>query len=300
MRGFANFINSVFIYSHSPFIALYLWSSKHSLQICFWFSQTKISVYNRQLIASTPQGTPRSCGFLLSARSFMCTAERMDEKASPCFTLVWEIVCLLCRNFHLYQFFSCNCIQILQKINVLTRRGTTLASMIKGLKLGPAVLSNPELKRSRLYFYSNFPNTSAKFLRNILRLQIFIVLKYELSQLCIFQNISWRFPSWCVAGWWWWYSRLDLTHTRDSSCHFDSSEEDTPPTRSTRGGKHAAETRYEPPELLRDKMWLRDEQLKSIWHAFTALDVDQRGKVSKSQLKVCSCLFLYIYIEFTR
>lgn len=33
-------------------------------------------------------------------------------------------------------------------------------------------------------------------------------------------------------------------------------------------------------------MWLREELLKSIWHAFTALDVDQRGKVSKSQLKV--------------
>uniref|UniRef100_UPI003AAED508 switch-associated protein 70 isoform X2 n=1 Tax=Centroberyx gerrardi TaxID=166262 RepID=UPI003AAED508 len=35
-------------------------------------------------------------------------------------------------------------------------------------------------------------------------------------------------------------------------------------------------------------MWLRDEVLKSIWHAFTALDVDQSGKVSKSQLKVLS------------
>uniref|UniRef100_A0A8C6KYI7 Switch-associated protein 70 n=1 Tax=Nothobranchius furzeri TaxID=105023 RepID=A0A8C6KYI7_NOTFU len=33
-------------------------------------------------------------------------------------------------------------------------------------------------------------------------------------------------------------------------------------------------------------MWLRDELLKSIWYAFTALDVDHRGKVSKSQLKV--------------
>ncbi|XP_034535178.1 switch-associated protein 70 [Notolabrus celidotus] len=32
----------------------------------------------------------------------------------------------------------------------------------------------------------------------------------------------------------------------------------------------------------------RDELLKSIWHAFTALDLDQRGKVSKSQLKVLS------------
>ncbi|XP_043953989.1 switch-associated protein 70 [Gambusia affinis] len=35
-------------------------------------------------------------------------------------------------------------------------------------------------------------------------------------------------------------------------------------------------------------MWLREELLKAIWHAFTALDVDQRGKVSKSQLKVLS------------
>ncbi|XP_061534322.1 switch-associated protein 70b [Phycodurus eques] len=35
-------------------------------------------------------------------------------------------------------------------------------------------------------------------------------------------------------------------------------------------------------------MSLRDELLKSIWHAFTALDVDKSGKVSKSQLKVLS------------
>ncbi|XP_047435881.1 switch-associated protein 70 [Mugil cephalus] len=35
-------------------------------------------------------------------------------------------------------------------------------------------------------------------------------------------------------------------------------------------------------------MWFREELLKSIWHAFTALDVDHRGKVSKSQLKVLS------------
>uniref|UniRef100_A0A3P9HL98 Switch-associated protein 70 n=1 Tax=Oryzias latipes TaxID=8090 RepID=A0A3P9HL98_ORYLA len=35
-------------------------------------------------------------------------------------------------------------------------------------------------------------------------------------------------------------------------------------------------------------MWLREDLLKSIWHAFTALDVDHRGKVSKSQLKVLS------------
>uniref|UniRef100_A0A3P8UT08 Switch-associated protein 70 n=1 Tax=Cynoglossus semilaevis TaxID=244447 RepID=A0A3P8UT08_CYNSE len=32
----------------------------------------------------------------------------------------------------------------------------------------------------------------------------------------------------------------------------------------------------------------RDELLKCIWHAFTALDVDKSGKVSKSQLKVLS------------
>lgn len=37
-----------------------------------------------------------------------------------------------------------------------------------------------------------------------------------------------------------------------------------------------------------DEMWLREELLKSIWHAFRALDLDQRGKVSKSQLKVRS------------
>ncbi|CAH2325544.1 switch-associated 70 [Pelobates cultripes] len=35
-------------------------------------------------------------------------------------------------------------------------------------------------------------------------------------------------------------------------------------------------------------MALKDELLKPIWHAFTALDVDQSGKVSKSQLKVLS------------
>lgn len=31
---------------------------------------------------------------------------------------------------------------------------------------------------------------------------------------------------------------------------------------------------------------LRAELLKSIWYAFTALDVEKSGKVSKSQLKV--------------
>ena len=36
----------------------------------------------------------------------------------------------------------------------------------------------------------------------------------------------------------------------------------------------------------RSAMALRAELLKSIWHAFTALDVDKSGKVSKSQLKV--------------
>ncbi|XP_071261515.1 switch-associated protein 70-like [Salvelinus alpinus] len=35
-------------------------------------------------------------------------------------------------------------------------------------------------------------------------------------------------------------------------------------------------------------MALRDELLKPIWHAFTALDLDKSGKVSKSQLKVLS------------
>jgi hypothetical protein len=33
-------------------------------------------------------------------------------------------------------------------------------------------------------------------------------------------------------------------------------------------------------------MWKSDELLKPIWHAFSALDVDKSGKVSKSQLKV--------------
>uniref|UniRef100_A0A2K6CXF1 Switching B cell complex subunit SWAP70 n=1 Tax=Macaca nemestrina TaxID=9545 RepID=A0A2K6CXF1_MACNE len=33
---------------------------------------------------------------------------------------------------------------------------------------------------------------------------------------------------------------------------------------------------------------LKDELLKAIWHAFTALDQDHSGKVSKSQLKVLS------------
>ncbi|MBN3322433.1 SWP70 protein, partial [Atractosteus spatula] len=40
--------------------------------------------------------------------------------------------------------------------------------------------------------------------------------------------------------------------------------------------------------VKRFKMGLREELLKSIWHAFTALDVDKSGKVSKSQLKVLS------------
>ncbi|CDQ74503.1 unnamed protein product [Oncorhynchus mykiss] len=33
-------------------------------------------------------------------------------------------------------------------------------------------------------------------------------------------------------------------------------------------------------------MELRAELLKSIWYAFTSLDVEKSGKVSKSQLKV--------------
>lgn len=33
-------------------------------------------------------------------------------------------------------------------------------------------------------------------------------------------------------------------------------------------------------------MDLRSELLKSIWYAFTSLDVEKCGKVSKSQLKV--------------
>lgn len=38
-----------------------------------------------------------------------------------------------------------------------------------------------------------------------------------------------------------------------------------------------------PPPVAMD---LRAELLKSIWYAFTALDVEKSGKVSKSQLKV--------------
>lgn len=34
----------------------------------------------------------------------------------------------------------------------------------------------------------------------------------------------------------------------------------------------------------------RDEILKPIWYAFTALDLDRNGKVSKSQLKVSETL----------
>jgi hypothetical protein len=37
-------------------------------------------------------------------------------------------------------------------------------------------------------------------------------------------------------------------------------------------------------------MALRKELLKSIWYAFTALDVEKSGKVSKSQLKVSGIL----------
>lgn len=35
-------------------------------------------------------------------------------------------------------------------------------------------------------------------------------------------------------------------------------------------------------------MDLKSELLKSIWYAFTSLDVEKCGKVSKSQLKVRS------------
>ncbi|MFT7814508.1 switch-associated protein 70-like isoform X1 [Arapaima gigas] len=42
------------------------------------------------------------------------------------------------------------------------------------------------------------------------------------------------------------------------------------------------------PRRRERRMGLRDELLKAIWHAFTALDVDRSGKVSKSQLKVLS------------
>lgn len=58
-------------------------------------------------------------------------------------------------------------------------------------------------------------------------------------------------------------------------------EEPEEPDRGTRGTrqkkKHGSDD---------GSMSPRDELLKSIWHAFTALDVDKSGKVSKSQLKV--------------
>ncbi|XP_069596068.1 switch-associated protein 70 [Ranitomeya imitator] len=44
-------------------------------------------------------------------------------------------------------------------------------------------------------------------------------------------------------------------------------------------------------------MALKEDLLKPIWHAFTALDVDKSGKVSKSQLKVLShnlCTLLHV------
>lgn len=47
-------------------------------------------------------------------------------------------------------------------------------------------------------------------------------------------------------------------------------------------------------------MALRDELLKSIWHAFTALDLDQSGKVSKSQLKVHFWSFCFVFIGTER
>lgn len=38
-------------------------------------------------------------------------------------------------------------------------------------------------------------------------------------------------------------------------------------------------------------MSLRNELLKSVWYAFTSLDTEKSGKVSKSQLKVSAFLY---------
>lgn len=51
------------------------------------------------------------------------------------------------------------------------------------------------------------------------------------------------------------------------------------------GSSASAEPPLPPPPVAMD---LRAELLKSIWYAFTALDVEKSGKVSKSQLKVSS------------
>ena len=45
-------------------------------------------------------------------------------------------------------------------------------------------------------------------------------------------------------------------------------------------------------------MWKSDELLKPIWHAFSALDVDKSGKVSKSQLKVGLLMYFVIVVGY--
>lgn len=56
-----------------------------------------------------------------------------------------------------------------------------------------------------------------------------------------------------------------------------------PPARAAPGTGSAGSAQPPPPPPAMD---LRAELLKSIWYAFTALDVEKSGKVSKSQLKV--------------
>lgn len=56
-----------------------------------------------------------------------------------------------------------------------------------------------------------------------------------------------------------------------------------PPARAAPGTGSAGSAEPPPPPPAMD---LRAELLKSIWYAFTALDVEKSGKVSKSQLKV--------------
>ena len=58
--------------------------------------------------------------------------------------------------------------------------------------------------------------------------------------------------------------------------------------RERQSEKQLKQTEKEERSYVSSAMDLRSELLKSIWYAFTALDIEKSGKVSKSQLKV-SC-----------
>lgn len=79
---------------------------------------------------------------------------------------------------------------------------------------------------------------------------------------------------WCVSRW------AVLQFFNHASCDFSASD------RQFRQSDAQSATRRPVFSKTSTAMTLRDELLKSIWHAFTALDVDKSGKVSKSQLKV--------------